>query len=387
LKNIYFISESIPHPGYGSFIIFYRHLIRLEQAGYKINIIMPDYKGYDDNAFYKQMRHRWQFLRVPFKKWWFLFPYVYDNALSRGIRLSFVYLFVRKHIKKNIPDFIITYFNGTFLNGFGVFLKKKYNCPAGIFLHDDKHLLANTTSIPLLHYDQYLSDNADVIWTVSKELFIPQTDKRKYTVLYPIPEGTKHGIKRWHDEYATPVVGFSGGIFNEYELIFNSLAKSLAKHKGQLHLIIQNPTSYEWLSTLTDRHSNVRVIPSFVNVREAFEYLRSNCTALFCGYPNNIEKMPWIKTCFPSKFIEFSHLSLPVILMSAEGTSLKNWAIENNWTLFSSDYSDIEIDKLIEGIITKKGWLSNSAESIKVASTIFDPEHIQEVFQNSIMPK
>lgn len=384
MKNIYFISESLPHPGYGSFIIFYRHLTRLEEEGYKITLILPEYEGFNENTFYNQMRHRWQFLRVPFKKWWFLLPYKYDNSILRRIRFNFIYLYVRRYINKNIPDFIITYFHGQFLNSFGIFLKEKYKCPSGIFLHDDKHLLIKLDSIPLLRYDQYLSENADIIWTVSKELFIPGTDKSKYLLLYPIPQGTTHEIKNWQDKYANPVIGFSGSIFNEYLEIFNSLASSLAKYNGRLILIIKDPPNYEWLPTITDKHKNVSVMASFEDVNETFNYLRKNCTAIFCGYPGNLDSMPWIKTCFPSKFVEFSHLSLPIILMAPKDTSLSNWAIENNWSLFSSDYSEAETDKLIAGITTEKNWIINANQSKGVASTVFDPEHIQHIFQNSM---
>ena len=376
MKNLYFISESIPHPGYGSFVIFYRHLIRLEKEGYNINLIIPDYKRSDADEFLTEVKDRWNIIKVPFKKWWFLFPYRYNNKLLRDARFWFVNLYLKKHFRNHHPDFIITYFYNQFFNGLAAFIKTRYKSHLGIFLHDDKYLLNNQQVPGLLEYDQYLSEKADVIWTVSEDLIIPHTDKKKYRLLYPIPAGAELGISNWTDNYQTPVIGFSGNIFHEYEEVFRSLAVALANFNGRLILVINNPSYYKWLPALIAEYSNIQLTHAFADVNDTFNYLKENCTALFCGYPNNIELMPWLRTCFPSKFIEFSHLGLPIILTSPTNTALSKWTAEHNWQLFSSDYHDADFDELLKKITNENDWTTNARQSVKISDTIFNPENI-----------
>lgn len=376
MKNIYFISESIPYPGYGSFVIFYRHLIKLEKEGHTINLVIPDYNSSDSDEFLSEVKDRWNVIKIPFKKWWFLFPYRYSNKLSRDIRFWFVHLYLKKQLKNHHPDFIITYFYNQFFNGLAAFIKTRYKSSLGIFLHDDKYLLNNQHIPELLKYDQYLSEKADVIWTVSEDLLIPHTDSKKYRLLYPIPAGHKQEASNWNNNYLTPVIGFSGSIFHEYEEVFRSLAHALTNFNGRLLLVINNPSYYKWLPAVLTQYSNISVIPAFANVDDTFNYLKENCTALFCGYPDSIKTMPWLKTCFPSKLIEFSHLGLAIILTSPPNTALSKWATEQNWQLFSSDYQEKDFDKLIKSITNESDWTASVAQAVEVSNTIFDTKNI-----------
>ena len=380
MKNIYFISESIPYRGYGSFVIFYRHLLRLEKEGYQINLIIPNLEHPEADVFLEEVKHRWNIVRVPFKKWWFLLPYRYNYPVLREIRYRFVSLHLKKNLKHNPPNFILTYFYDQFFNGLAVFLKNKFNCGLGIFLHDDKYLLNNNYLPSLLKYDQFLTKNASVVWSVSNDLFIPGTDTSKFKLLYPIPGGDNNAKINWQDNYSTPVIGFSGSIYPEYEEVFSRLADSLTAQNGRLILIINNPIRHTWLTALTLNYTNIIVVESFKNLDDTFNYLKNNCSALFCGYPEDINKMPWIKTSFPSKFVEFSHLGLPIILTSPLGTALYKWANEQHWKLFSSRYKKQEIDQIIKDISDKESWSENAAQTLKISNTIFDPVTIHHQF-------
>jgi hypothetical protein len=382
LKNIYFVSESIPYPGYGSFVIFYRHLIRLENEGYRITLIIPDYKNSAADTFLEEIKDRWTLIKIPLNKWWFLLPYRYNYKILREIRFRFVYLYIKKHANTFPPDFIVSYFYRQFYNGLAVFLKKKFNSRLGVFLHDDNYLLNNNNSVAHLKYDQYISENADVIWTVSDRLFIPQRDKKKYKLLYPIPAGTDDSlvIKSWDDSYIKPVIGFSGSIYPEFESIFNLLATELKSYDGELILIIKNHNQYAWMQALAARHTNITLIESFADVNGAMAYLRDNCTALFCGYPDVIDRMPWITSCFPSKFVEFSHLGLPVILTSSPGTALFDWAVKYKWKLVSTNYSSADFKRIIKDITNENDWNENVSQTLHIANTIFDPENIHNEF-------
>jgi len=85
LKNIYFISESTPGQGFGSYVIFYRHLIRLKQNNYKVHIVIPNYKNIFEDDSFVALQKEFTVLLVPFRKWWYP-PYRFNHKLLRTFR-------------------------------------------------------------------------------------------------------------------------------------------------------------------------------------------------------------------------------------------------------------------------------------------------------------
>ncbi|GGG96973.1 hypothetical protein [Pedobacter zeae] len=375
-KHIYFVSESIPHNGYGSFVVFYRHLIRLKENDYQITIIIPDYKDLERAFFFNEITENFNVIRVPFNAWWYP-PYRQNNALLRKIRFFLIYKLVRKTIRQAPPDFIITYFYGNFLNGFAVFLKDIYKCKMGVFLHDDKNLLNKYNKTNII-FDQYIAQKSSVIWTVSENLRIFGCSTNNYVILPPIPSGyTPKSITRQPKKFT---VGFSGSTYESYFTVFEFIAKALEAIGGELHIITKD---FDRFSTLK-AFNNIKLIPYFTNSGKAMDYLKQHCSVLFCGYPDDIERMPWIESCFPSKFVESVHLNIPIILSSPEGTSLYNWAEKNNWILFTTSPSVKTFENMFLQLENTAYWDETAKQSWYVAQNDFNPTKIQYVFEENI---
>jgi len=381
MKNIYFISESIPYNGYGSFVIFYRHLIRLKRNGYVVHLIVPDYEEFETSEYFNDIVTQFNIIRVPFNKWWYP-PYRCNNRILRYIRFSLIYQVIKYKILENPPNFIVTYFYGNFLNGFSVFLKKIYKCNIGIFLHDDKYLLNTDYNEKLVKFDQFICVNSSVIWSVSDRLKIPNC-KGNYITLPPIPEGSN--TSTWIKKDNSPkkfTIGFSGSIYESYFPVFQLLAKVLISLDGELHIIAKDiERTAKHLTTF----KNVKFISAFEYNHNASRYLKDNCTALFCGYPDAINEMPWLKSCFPSKFVEYTHLQLPIILSGPNDTSLTDWVMANNWALFLENLDEHTLTEMLVKLKNPDFWEKTALQSKYVAENEFNADKIQLLFETSLM--
>lgn len=381
-RNIYFISESIPHVGYGSFVIFHRHLKRLKSAGYNIHLIIPDYTHINTDDYIQQIKNEWYILKLPLRKWWYP-PYRFDSKILRYFRFKLLYFFCKSHLEKYPPHFIITYLHGEYLNGFAAFLKNQENCRMGVFLHDDKYLLHGKVNKKHLEYDQQICKSSNVIWSVTENLKIPNIQLNTYNVLPPIPEGYTGIIKNWNDKYLNPTIGFSGTLYEFYLPTFELLLNALKKHNGNL-IIISKESCCEWLIDWSTKYENVIILPSFKENIDALKYLQEKCSALFCGYPISENKMLWAKSSFPSKFIEYSHLGLPIILSGNKNTYLNEWAKNNRWPLFIECFDQEAFNDLIKKISDETNWTNYVYKVNLFAKEQFNPEKIHIKFLNSI---
>ena len=329
------------------------------------------------------MADKWNIILVPSRKWWFP-PYRSGNSLLRSIRFYLLQKFIKAKLEKNRPDFIISYFHGDYLNGFATYLKNKYHCKLGLFLHDDKHLLQKKfINKKHLAYDKLLFNASDVIWSVCDELKIPNTSSEKYYVLPPIPSSNIYKKILWDESFKKPVVGFSGTLYPEYEAVFDKLASALKKQNGIL-IVIGDSYKNSWLDNLRKRTCNVEIVSLFPNNQDAVEFMKKKCSAIFAGYPDALNTMPWIKNSFPSKFVEYSNIKLPIILSSPTNTALHRWATENKWGLFTETYRPTDFDDLILNIIDKSSWIDSSEQVVRAADTVFNSDLIQRKFLQSI---
>jgi hypothetical protein len=268
-----------------------------------------------------------------------------------------------------------------YLNGFACFLSHKFKCGLGFFLHDDKSLLTDDPSTDLLKYDQHLVRKANIIWSVSKELVISGTDKSKYITLPPIPEVSTEEPVGWQPGFEKPVIGFAGSIYESYIPLFASMAKVLKGYSGELIIICKENNL---IKNLCLSYSNIRHLHPFTTNKAALEYIKANCSAVFCGYPDALNQMPWIQSCFPSKFVEFSHIHLPIILSSPKGTALSQWTDENDWELYTEDYSLETFSQVIKKLVFENSWLRNRDQVVALAATKFNPSSIQKDFSSSL---
>jgi len=130
---------------------------------------------------------------------------------------------------------------------------------------------------------------------------------------------------------------------------------------------------------LASTFKNVRYNKLFETPKESNEFLIENAVACIIPYPINIEEMPWINTCFPSKFIQYTILGIPTIIIAPEESAIGRWCIEYRWPLYLNNYEAHALTKLIkEELFTEK---TLNALNLLQKET-FNPTTIHAIFSS-----
>lgn len=371
--NILFISEMLPIDTYASSVVFYRHFKNLEKKGYKIFILT------DENSFKrreKELPSSWKVILLPNRRWYF--PPYKSSGILQSIRFYFYYESIKRIIIEEKIDLLMGYVYGNFLAPFVSYVKMKTKLPLISFFHDDtlelnfhkntKHLKNNTAKI--------LAASEKVL--IASEAFIdnwPQYSN-KFKLLYPIPE-TYGGNKNLSSTRNKLMFGYSGSVYNEIISYFELLAPFLVEAGVQL-LIIGNNEKAKYLS---NKYSGtVFYKPLFKTAEESNDYIKANCDAFVIPYPTKLEEMPWIKTCFPSKFIQCVQLELPILVIAPSTSALGKWCIKHKWLLYTDIYEKEDFIAKVQQVSS----LQATKQVLELKRTIFNPNLIQDSLENII---
>lgn len=369
-KNLLFISEVLPIDTYASCVVFYRHFFLLEKAGYNI-YILTDVNSY--NRHQAKFPSSWKVDLLPNRKW-FLPPYS-PNGLLQKFRFQIYYeLYVRRLIKEYSIDLLIGMIYGEFLSPFCAYVKLKSNLPLINFLHDDpielsvsksKYSITKNTTKSMRISDEILiaSDGFYKNWSQFSD---------KFTLLPPIPlEIDRHVKFQQKNNFKELTFGYSGSVYNEvipYLDLFSSFLQSL---NFRLIIIGNNNKAKQ----LEQKYPNtVRYISLFESSEQANNYILENCNAFLVPYPDEVEKMPWIKTCFPSKFIQIIQLEIPILVIAPTDSAIGVWCEKNNWELFSNSYNEETLWEKIKKIQSNEV----NAQILDIKYHEFNPKEIQK---------
>ncbi|QNR85305.1 glycosyltransferase [Pedobacter riviphilus] len=370
--NFLFISEILPTDTYASEIVFYRHFSELVKKGHSVHIL-TDQNSYNNRN--KDLSSEFSIHIVPNRKWFYL-PFK-PFGILQNIRFYIYYLlYVRSILRKYKIDKIIGYVHGNFLLAFSAFIKKKTHLQLISFLHDDPNEINRSDSDSIgINTIKILSKSDKVL--VASDSFKenwPQF-KNKFYLLYPIPGSFDCTV---HLKSSPTKVGYSGTIYDEIIFSLDKLISILETLKIDFDLIGNNNKS----AYLQEKYNNVQCIPLFPTSNESNEYLINNCRTCVIAYPENIDQMPWIRTCFPSKFIQYCLLGIPSIIIAPKKSAIGKWCIENNWILYSENYDNKNIEKLIYRSHIDQ-MVFDQVEYFK--NSIFNPLKLQSDFEELLI--
>jgi hypothetical protein len=378
-KSILYISESIPTNTFASPVLFYRHLTRLEAHGWLINLILLD-KDLEGITF----PATWNVKRLPVRRWWY--PPFKHHFFFRVPRYYLLWLECADFIKQYQPQFILGYVWGTYLSGFAGFLSRKLSLPAGFFLHDNQlcwYIGQKDKTADLLSNHRAISKEASIIWSVSERLRIGDKKlEHKFKVLFPIPEGYSGHEPGWKPTSATsPVLAYAGTIQSSHVPLFARMAHLLKELNGTL-LIITKEADY--LTELLTTHDNVEFRSPMKPV-EALSFMQTHASALLICYPQDLNDVPWVEGSFPSKFVEYSHLGMPMLALTPGNTAFADWCEANHLIGYTSSYEDESLRKALALVVDEEKWKQMAAQSKYLAVSQFNPEVIHQTFEESIL--
>ena len=376
-KHILYIGTTLPTPGFGSSVIIHRHLKRL--VGWKISIIT----FLEEKVKKINLPKDWQIITISEKKRWWP-PLKYGISILTYFRIVLLAQSCKLFFRNNKPNVILNQFGKNSLLAY--YLSKKWKVPLSLILHDryevwtkkdiDKHVTKRMAMDILNHASQ--------VWTVTKELgeFYKLKNPNKISVLPPIPEGSKYGVVEWRNDFAkTPVIAFAGS-FHSHQLVhFKNIADALLNYRGEIIIVSKKN---EIIKQSLGNISNIKYYKPFEKNEEIINFLKKKASCVLV--PDSIDpRAAGSALSFPSRLVEFSHLGLPILVISPRRTALANWANDHSWIGYLESSAEPGLSEKIRMLLNKDEWEKMAKQSRDVALNEFNPERIQKQFEAELL--
>jgi hypothetical protein len=155
---------------------------------------------------------------------------------------------------------------------------------------------------------------------------------------------------------------------------------------GQVHarlLVLADSTPA--LAAVVER-SPLKWQAPFPTNREALDWLQLHATALVVAYADRSSEQPWVRSSFPSKFVEYLHLGIPVLLAVPEDSAVACWARTNGWDDCISPVDGNGLRRFMDSIADKNVWRAKGRRSLEMGRKHFDAFKIHERFSAGLTP-
>lgn len=365
-----------------------RHFQRLSSDGWKVLRVVPHLKA----SFHPKCGET---LCIPLPPLRFLPPSLHW-LLKHPFAARLYSYRMAKHILKKMPeivqsppDVVLTTLVGLH-PWLALHLAHALNCPLGIIIYDEQEAWEDSPRISKWLYRQsgYLLSHADHVWTVTPELADCYRTKtgfpvsEKTSAILPLPACLSAEMAT-HRPCAGSVLAYAGDFFPERLHTLRWIAEGLAPLGGSL-LILAPARRLHMLQEFFGDSVPWTFKEFFPSPEEGIEYLLAHANALLVGYglPPHLEQISL--TSFPSKLVEFSHLQMPIVIITPEEAALGRWARDNEWPLVLTSYDILKRDTLLARLSNAELWREDASRVRDISETHFKPEKIHHQFQSKI---
>lgn len=383
MKTIYFVGNNLNLKkdkgglGAGEQVLL-RHFIRFRAEG--IKVILINTGTYKNDFGFEE-------INLP-KKWWYP-PLRKLTPWLTQLRINIIYKVLIKKIQSNEPAAVLSLL-GEYSNLLAYKISKKKRLNLYMIYHDDS-VFNYFKKYRLLsdHQLRIIIKATAYFFPVSKPMaeLLEANGAKAHTLIYPIPEqGSFVGQKFENVNFSELRIGNSGLIFNDLHLeIIENIVKAAKVVNAHLQLITTLPKKLS--AHIYSFGNNVKVIERFDTVTELLNYLSNQTDVLLVFYSFKLDKEFRMFTSFPSKFVEYCKLGLPIIIIAPPESSIGKWAVENNWLTYENTGEPAKIATLIGKLNNRDFWNSARLQAQKYADTDFDPDEIHRKLSNSIKYK
>lgn len=373
----------VPSEGAGSVIIVLRHLRRFAEDGWDIALV-ADW-GQDHSLCrasgwaVTQLSHR--------RPWWP--PFNPDRRFSRWLRGWLWGGEVREWLGGRPIDGVLTYlsaFSDT-LSIAAVGFARRYDLPLVTLVHDDARCFSKTTEEGARAHlrRQWILQHSTTAWFASPELAACfDLPPERIGLLPPIPEGSSNDTPPPHDAatLTSPLLIYAGNYWPPQLPTFAHIAAATRSVGGRfLTVIKENPADVAYLKA-----HGVEWKPPFPRNTEALDYFRQQASALVVSYAPTSAEMPWTRTSFPSKLIEYCHLGLPLVIVAAGDTAVAHWARLRKFPDVFAPDDTAGLAAYVAQLRDPAFCRERAALARSFAQGEFDPIAIQEKLSNSLLP-
>jgi hypothetical protein len=380
MSRIIFISNSVypsPNAGGGS-IVLYRHLKRFENDGVRTIFINSIRNSPLDS----------EFDEINIKKRWWFPPLRKRLPILIEFRTWIYYKILIKKVSFKTNDIIISLL-GDYTNLLALKISQKHKIPLFQIYHDDS-LFNEFGKLNLLSRNQIqkIIKASKTIFVVSKPMqeLLEQNGATQSIILRPIPKGNlTRSYAVWKNNYLTEFpIFYSGLIFEDLHTeILGKIGRAAISSKNSFTLV--SSISKNFKSEIHFKCKEISIIDSFSKPDDILDFFYKNAGVLLVFYSFKLDKEHRMYTSFPSKFCEYSHLGIPILIIAPPESAIGKWAIENEWKAYiNTDNEEVIADFLLK-LKTQNFWEICSRQCIEVSQTQFNPDSIHKILRDAIL--
>ena len=346
-----------------------RHLQRFAAAGHRISVIGE--WGQSSSA-------GWTVHHLPHRRFWWP-PFGAKDGALRSIRMR-LWAGECDRLLGAPPEAVLTYlsYHSELLSEVAAHYARRRRLPLTTIVHDDVAAFrkgdAEETRTLGRRY-RWIMAQAQQNWFVSPELaqaygFGGGAD----SVLLPIPEGAAHRVE-WREDFShKPLVIYAGFIHEPQLPLLARLGRIIDHAGGHLMLLARESPALRDLCAMNP----ITLKGLLPSNREALDFVAAHGAAFLAAYCERIEDMPWIRSSFPSKVVEFSHVGLPLLFVAPAGSAIHRWNAERQIAGNFAPDQEAGIAEFIVALKDPKSWDRLARQMRGLAASDFDPAQIHQ---------
>jgi len=337
-KRIFFISSSLypVNNAAGGSIVLYRHLKRFEQEGYQVTFIncSPVNKG---NTSFRQINLEKKFWHPPLRK---ATPFL----TSMRTRLQARSLTKALHFTKG--DILIGLLED-YVSYLVHFLAKQANIPFYLFFHDD-NIFNRYFKENILTRKQItrIIENCRHFFVVSEQMkeIISLHGGKNVSVVYPIPDGTfiAHGRRIKSEKFNFAISGMLLPYF------FEKTVEKIndAVEETDTNIIMIGSFNQDYKDSLQNS-SKISFYKKFEELYDLFNFMVEETDVIIVFYSSDTNEEIRSRYSFPSRFVEFCHLGIPVLIIAPQSSAIGKWAVKNAWLSYVDNETKTDLVSII----------------------------------------
>jgi hypothetical protein len=87
--------------------------------------------------------------------------------------------------------------------------------------------------------------------------------------------------------------------------------------------------------------------------------------------------MPWIRSSYPSKVVEFAHLGLPILFVAPPESAIHRWNAERGVPCNLLPTDEAGVADFVHALKQRESWERLAQSTRRLAETDFSPDYIQ----------
>ncbi len=139
----------------------------------------------------------------------------------------------------------------------------------------------------------------------------------------------------WRPEFAeVTTVAFTGALKSSCHDVFEALMAGMRRSGGRLIMALQKNRLAALQTDMADWEDVISIRPLHPDPTQGLKWVAKNSSCLLVHYSFEEEAEPLSKTIYASKFQEYSHMGLPILVVAPAEIHVGSWAVSRRWPLY-----------------------------------------------------